>query len=179
MGSPERVMTGRTAEERTEWLQLNPGMIFTLADTIGLRHPDPGNELHGELIDTLIDLGPGATLGQRIVAFRYVFNWRQLAAGREYAQAKADYEHAVTRRVVEEMAKGSADGRRMSLGWATAIAEDAAAELKLRFLLAEKLEQSLRKFLETTDRALDNHRTDRADLRAGDRAHAQGLSGGA
>lgn len=169
----------RSVEERAGLMEANPMLAQVLVDTIGLRHPDPSHDLHAELIDTLIDLGPGATLGQRIVALRYVFNWRQLEAGREFAKAKADYEHSVQRRVVEEMAKGGPDGRKMSLGWATAIAEDAAAELKLKFLLAEKLEQSLRKFLETTDRALDNHRTDRADQRAGDRAHAQGLTGGA
>lgn len=172
-------MTTRTPEERREIMAANPMIGAALIDAIGLRTVDPADDLHGELIDTLIDLGRKATLGQRIVALRFVFNWRQLAAGREYAKAKTAYEHAVERRKVEEMATPRTDGRRMSLAWAEAIAEDAAYELKLKYLLAEKLEQSLRKFLETTDRALDNHRTDRVDQRGGDRAHADGLTGGA
>lgn len=155
-----------------------PGLAVVLRG-IGIEQPDWNDELHRKLATALAELGPGATLGQRVVAMRWIFGWEHKEAGEVFARSKADYEHAVARRVTEEMAKGQVDGRRMSLGWAQAIAEDAAYEHKLAYLLAEQRERSMRKFLDTLDAALDNHRTDRADLRAGDRASAQGYGGGA
>lgn len=154
-------------------------VAWILRDTIGLPQPNLDDPLHRRLFDAIVDAGQHASLGQRIVALRWVFNWELRDAGRTYAEAKAAYEHAVSRRVVEEQARAAAEGRKLSLGLSEAIAEDAAYTLKLQYLLAEQVERSMRKFLDTLDAAMDNHRTDRADQRAGDRASAQGYTGGA
>ncbi|KAK2701932.1 hypothetical protein QYM36_019433 [Artemia franciscana] len=146
---------------------------------IGLTDVDESSPLHMQLVDAITNAGQGATFGARVVALRYVFNWQLNDAGAVYARAKADYEHAISRRVTAEMAKGELDGRRMSLGWAQAIAEEAAYEQKLAYLLAEQRERSMRHFLQTLDASLDNFRTMRADERAADRAHSQGIGGGA
>jgi hypothetical protein len=147
-----------------------------LRATLGLGAPDLDNPLHRKLYDTVIQAGTGATLGQRVVALRYVFNWELLDAGRTFAKAKADYERAFAKAKVLALAEP-----KMSVAKAEAIAEanDEIYELKLAYLLAEQRERAMRKFLDTLDAALENHRTDRADLRAGDRASAQGYSGGA
>lgn len=150
-----------------------------LRDVVGLGSPDLSDPLHAQLFEAVVSAGVNASLGQRIVALRFVFNWELREAGRQFAEAKAAYEHAVSRRVVEEQAKAAQAGVRQSLGLAEAIAETDAYEQKLQYLLAEQRERAMRKFLETLDAALENHRTDRADMRAGDRAHAQGYSGGA
>lgn len=160
-------------------MTVHPGVAAILRDIIGLAGVDEENPLHQQLADAITNAGPGASFGARVVALRYVFNWQLNDAGAVFAKAKADYEHAVARSVTETMAKGTTDGRRMSLGWAEKIAEESAYEAKLQYLLAEQRERSMRKFLDTLDAALDNHRTDRADQRAADRASAQGFGGGA
>lgn len=166
----------RTAEELRAFVVQFPGVLDTLRDTVGLDAPDPDDELHAKLLNTLIDLGSGASFGQRIVAVRYVFNWELRAAGAEFARAKTKYEGHLTRVKVVELAKD-----KMSVAKAEILAEgsEGAYELKLQYLLAEQRERALRKFLDTLDSALDNHRTDRADQRAGDVAHRAGLTGGA
>jgi hypothetical protein len=67
----------------------------------------------------------------------------------------------------------------MTLGLAERLAMHEHYTLRLEFLIAEKREQAMRKFLDTLTAALENHRTDRADQRAADVGHARGLSGGA
>jgi hypothetical protein len=160
----------KTVEERAFILDKNPLLRELLIDTIGLRDPDPSDRLHGTLIDTLIDLGPGATLGQRVVALRYVFNWELVEAGKEFATAKTKYENLLTRQKVIELAK-----EKMSVAKAEIFAEgsDGAFELKLKYLLAEQRERAMRKFLDTLDAALENHRTDRADQRSADTYHGR------
>ncbi|ERG63504.1 hypothetical protein L332_03415 [Agrococcus pavilionensis RW1] len=148
--------------------------------TIGIVEPDlEGEPLHRELVAAIRRVGPGASQGTYLSAVRFAIVSEHLAAGRAFAEAKARYERSVSRRVVEEMAKPREDGRRMSLGWAERIADEAAYEHKLAYLVAEKREQTLRKWLEAIQGALDNFRTARADERAADAAHAQGLTGGA
>lgn len=163
-------MTAVTVAERTMLLDANPLLRDLLTDTIGLRNPDPADPLHGELIDTLIDLGPGATLGKRVIALRYVFNWHLVEAGKEFATAKTAYEGHLTRQKVIELAKD-----KMSVAKAEILAEgsDGAYELKLKHLLAEQRERAMRKFLDTLDAALENHRTDRADQRSADQYHGR------
>lgn len=155
---------------------MHPGVAAVLRDTIGLQHVDENDPLHQKLIDATLNAGSGATFGARIVALRYVFNWELLEAGRAFAEAKTAYEGHLTRQKVIELAKD-----KMSVAKAEILAEgsEGAYELKLRYLLAEQRERAMRKFLDTLDAALDNHRTDRADQRAGDRAHAGGYTGGA
>lgn len=156
--------------------ELHPGAALVLRETIGLQHPDPNDALHAELIETVLELGPGATFGQRVVALRFVFNWHLRSAGKQFATAKTAYEAHMaklkTRFLVEP---------KMSVAKAEVMAEadDESYRLKLQYLLAEQRERAMRKFLDTLEAALDNHRTDRADQRAGDRAHAQGIGGGA
>jgi len=58
-------------------------------------------------------------------------------------------------------------------------ASDEAYRLLLEYRLAEQRERAMRNFLQTIQGALDNHRTDRADQRSADRAHADGFTGGA
>lgn len=158
--------------------QIDAAVRQTLRDVIGLD-PDPADPLHVKLMETVRALGSGATYGQRIVALRFDFAWELREAGKVFAEAKTAYEHQVAVKVVEEQARAAKDGRRQSLGLAEAIAEVAAYEAKLRYLLAEKREQSMRKFLDALDAALENHRTDRADARKVDQATSQGYAGGA
>lgn len=151
-----------------------PPMFRDVLARIGIDRPDESNPLHMKLIDALRPLGPAATLGQRVVAMRWVFNWELNTAGQEYATAKTDYEHHMARVKVRQLAEP-----KMSVAKAEAIAEadEESYRLKLTYLLAEQRERSMRKFLDTLDAALDNHRTDRADRRAADTAHAQGMDG--
>lgn len=155
--------------------QFPPAFLDALR-RIGIDQPDVSNPLHVKLIDALRPLGPASTLGQRVVAMRWVFNWELNEAGKEFATAKSNYEHHMAKAKTRLLAEP-----KMSVAKAEAIAEaeDESYRLKLTYLLAEQRERSMRKFLDTLDAALDNHRTDRADARAGDTAHAQGYGGGA
>lgn len=159
--------------------EIYPGVAAILRDIIGLTDVDVENPLHVQLADAITNAGPNAPFGVRVVALRYVFNWQLNDAGAEYARAKADYEHAVARKVVEETATAAAEGRKIALGLAEKIAEVDAYDSKLTYLLAEQRERSMRNFLGTLGAALDLHRTDRSDQRAADKASAQGYGGGA
>lgn len=149
-----------------------------LREVIGLE-VIPGDELHAKLAATVHRLGPAATYGQRIVALRFDFAWELRDAGKIYGTAKADYENAIAVKVVEITERANLDGKKISLGLAQAMAERDAYDLKLAYLVAEQRERAMRKFLDALDAALENHRTDRADARGGDRAHSQGIGGGA
>lgn len=151
-------------------------VAWVLRQTVGLGEPDLTDPLHRSLFDAIVDLGQHASMGMRIVALRYVFNWELASAGSKYAKAKAAYEKRLTRRKVELLAEP-----KMSVAKAEIIAEgdDEIYRLKLEYLVAEQWERAMRNFLQTLNSALENHRTDRADMRAGDRAHAGGYSGGA
>jgi hypothetical protein len=157
---------------------IHPAVQATLRSIIGLE-ADPADELHQKLAATIKDLGPGATYGQRIVALRFDFVWELREAGKVFATSKADYENAIATKVPEIVERAALEGKKVALGLAQAMAERDAYELKLTYLVAEKREQAMRKFLDALDAALENHRTDRADARAGDRAHSQGFGGGA
>jgi len=157
-------------------LDADPRLRDALRESVGLEDPDPTDPLHAKLMDAILSLPPGASFGQRVVALRYVFNWELRAAGAEFAESKTKYEHHLTRQKILHLGT-----EKMSVAKAEILAEgsDGAYELKLRYLLAEQRERAMRKFLETLEAALDNHRTDRADQRAGDVAHRGGYSGGA
>ncbi|MBD8477602.1 hypothetical protein [Microbacterium sp. CFBP 8794] len=157
---------------------IHPAVAATLRAIIGLE-VDNTDALHQKLAATITDLGPGATYGQRIVALRFDFVWELRDAGKVYGEAKGDYEGTRSRRVVEITETALAEGRKVTLGLAEHMAEAELYELKLTYLVAEQRERAMRKFLDALDAALDNHRTDRADSRAVDRATAQGFGGGA
>ena len=142
---------------------------------IGIETPDHDDNLHRRLVDAVFNLGPGATLGQRIVAVKYVVRDEHGKAGRRFATARADHEDAVLARKIDLLQDESWKG---SATLAKDIAEHDAIDQRRVWLLAEQEERTLRKFLETIESDLENHRTDRADVRAGDRAEAHGLGGG-
>jgi len=154
--------------------QIPPALLDVLRD-IGMDAPDLAVPLHAKVVETLRRLGPGATRGMRIVALQYDFGWEHEEAGRTFAKAKADYEHFMaktkTRLLVEDPKLSVAKAE------AFAEAEDDAYRLKLEYLLAEQRERSMRQFLQTLKSDLDNHRTDRADRRIADQAHADGIGG--
>jgi hypothetical protein len=135
---------------------------------IGLE-PDPSDSLHKRVVIALRSTG-GAPLGDQLVALQFAFNGELLSAGREWADAKSKYENHVkaeaTRLRREE---------HMSATAARLAAEGAvdALEMRRRELVAEKREQAIRKYLDTFQSAMDNHRTNRADWRAVDTFHAQ------
>jgi hypothetical protein len=144
---------------------------------IGLDEPDLEVPLHAKLINTLHRLGPAATKGQRLTALRFDFAWELEEAGRVFARAKTDYEAYVDRKTV----KLRAEGEKITRAEAEQIAraDDRAYELKLTYLMAEQRERAMRNFLSTIQSAQDDARTDRADARAGNLAHAHGHDGGA
>lgn len=151
-----------------------PEDIMAGLRNIGLHYPDPKNPLHRRLVDAL-HRTRGATWGTQLVALQFEFNWEHVEAGREFAQAKTDYEHRIDVETVRLMANPVAGSKPMSRAQAeqTARAQDATYQLQLTYLLAEKREQSMRKFLDTLKNALENHRTDRADWRAADSEHGR------
>jgi len=154
---------------------LEPWLLDQLRN-VGLENPSPTDPLHVRLVNTLHRLGPGQTSGSYLVALRFDFNWFLQDAGREFAQAKTDYEHHVDRAAVKARAEGEKSGE-MAVRMANAT--DEAYTLLLKYRLAEQRERSMRKFLDTIGSAMDNWRTSRADERAADRSHADGYSGGA
>lgn len=159
-------------------MTVHPGVAAILRDIIGLDEVDEANPLHQQLADAITNAGPAASFGARVVALRYVFNWQLLDAGKVFATAKADYERYIDRETVRLRATGEKPPTRAEAEQ-IARASDRAYELHLAYLVAEQRERAMRNFLNTLESALDNHRTDRADQRAADRASAQGFGGGA
>lgn len=154
------------------------GLAEVLLD-IGMAEPDMTVPLHVKLIDAMRRLGPHATHGARVVAMRYIFNWELDAAGSLFAEAKTKYETFIDRETLRLRATDDSGKLSRVEAEQMARASDRAYDLKLTYLTAEQRERSMRNFLVTLEKDLDNHRTDRADWRAADRAHAQGLDGGA
>ncbi|ALX66827.1 hypothetical protein [Microbacterium sp. XT11] len=159
-------------------MTVHPGVAAILRDIIGLDQVDEENPLHRQLADAITNAGPGASFGARVVALRYVFNWQLLDAGQAFAKAKAAYERYIDVETVRLRATGEKPPSRAEAEQ-IARASDRAYELHLAYLVAEQRERAMRNFLQTLESALDNHRTDRADQRAADRASAQGFGGGA
>lgn len=162
-------------------MSVHPGVATILRDIIGLTDVDEDNPLHMQLVDAITNAGPVASFGARVVALRYVFNWQLLDAGERFAKAKADYERFIDTETVKLRGTAAARGEKTTRAEAEQIARasDRAYELHLAYLVAEQRERAMRNFLQTLESALDNHRTDRADQRAADRASAQGYGGGA
>jgi hypothetical protein len=159
----------------TDW-NPSPGQLEALRDMTGITNPNPDDPLHAAVINALAQAGPGSSYGQRVVALRWVFGWELRDAGVKYATAKADYERLVAKKKIVWLSEPG-----MSVAKAGVLAEgdDDVYASKLAYLTAENRERAARKFLDTLSAALDNHRTDRADLRAADQAHAHGFDGGA
>lgn len=150
-----------------------PPLLLQFLRDIGIDQPDMGVPLHARLVGTVRRLGPGASFGARLAAVRFDFNWELEDAGRVFAKAKTDFETFIDRETVR--LRASAEKMSRAEAEQIARASDRAYELKLQFLLAEQRERAMRNFLLTIQSALDNHRTDRADARAADNAHAGGV----
>lgn len=152
---------------------LTPDIVAGLR-AIGLHQPNPTDPLHVRLVDALRRTR-GASWGNQLVALKFEFNWEHVEAGRLFAQAKVDYEHHIDIETVRLQATAQPNGKFLTRAAAEQVARasDQAYQLQLQFLLAEKREQSMRKFLDTLSSALDNHRTDRADQRATDLEHGR------
>lgn len=151
--------------------ELAPDIAVRLKE-IGLHQPDPTDPLHVRLVNALARTR-GATLGNQLVAVKFEFNWELKDAGERFATAKAAYEHYLDVETVRLRATTTVGVKQLSRLEAEQIARAGDWAYELQFLLAEQRERAMRKFLDTLSSALDNHRTDRADLRASDTEHAR------
>lgn len=154
-----------------EWVQLR------VLDLVGLRALDMADSLHVDIARSVYELGAGASDGTVLQRVRWHFAWHLRDAGEVFATAKRDYERHVDRETVRLRATGEKPPSRAEAEQ-IARASDEAYELHLKFLLAEQRERAMRKFLDAIASAIDLHRTDRADSRKADAAHASGFGGG-
>ena len=149
--------------------------IVQFLHRVGIDTPDANVRLHVRLVSALRDVGPGRPLGAQIAAARYVVRDEHGRAGRALATARAEHEDLVLARKIE-LLQGE---EKMTVALAKDMAEHEAIEHRRTWLRAEQDERTLREFLKALADDLDNHQTDRADQRAGDRAEAHGVGGGA
>ena len=152
-------------------------VVDRLAQLTGIRQLDLDDTLHRELALDVYELGSGATDGAVLQRLRWRFAWHLKQAGETLAKSRLAYEAHVDRRTVELRAGEKPPSR--AEAEQIARAEDPAYTAKLAYLLAEQRERAMRKFLDAIESAIDLHRTERADARAADRAHAGGYGGGA
>lgn len=154
-----------------EWVQAR---VLSL---VGVRTLDMTDPLHVDIARSVYELGQGSADGVVLQRIRWHFAWYLRDAGEVFARAKLGFESYVDKETVRLRATGEKTSRVEAEQIAKA--SDAAYELHLKFLLAEQAERAMRKFLDAVDSAIELHRTDRADARKADAAHAQGYSGGA
>lgn len=147
-----------------------------LIELVGLDRPDQNEPLHVELVNAIYRTRTKHH-GDQITAVRFVFNWRQLEAGKRKGTLKAEYAKVIDFGTTRLLMEAAAEGRKLSRAEAEqrVRATDEAFKMHLDMLLAEHEEQSMRKFLDTLDSATETWRTGRADDRAGDTAHARGF----
>lgn len=148
---------------------LNP-RIAAVLETVGIHRPDPDDALHRALADAVART-LGGSYGAQLIAMRFEVAQFLRDAGEAYATAKAKYEHHIASTTVREVA---AHKTSRALAQQMAEGSDDGHRLLLELLVAEKREQWLRKLLDTFAAAGDNHRTDRADMRAADQFQAHG-----
>jgi len=142
---------------------------------VGIEAPDPEIAIHRRIVLALRDVGPARPLGAQLAAVRYVVRDEHAKAGERLATARAEHEEKVLDRKIE-LLQGA---EKVSVALAKDIAERDAIEHRRTWLRAEQEERTLRQFLQAIADDLENHRTDRADQRVGDRAEASGLGGAA
>lgn len=155
--------------EVTDRPVLDPQIAYVLA-TVGIHRPDHMDPLHRALADAVARTKSGS-YGAQLIAMRFEVAQLLREAGEGYAKAKAKYEHHIASTTVREVA---ANKTSRALAQQMAEASDDGHRLLLELLVAEKREQWLRKLLDTFAAAGDNHRTDRADMRAADQFQAAG-----
>lgn len=153
-----------------------------LLGLVGLRSLDMADALHVDLAKSVHELGAGAQDGPVLQRLRWHFAWHLRDAGETYARARADHDHLIDRMTVRLRAESAKDGGKpLSRAEAEQIAraEDDTYTAHLGLLMAEQRERFCRKALDAIDSAIELFRTQRADERAADRAHASELTGGA
>lgn len=149
--------------------------ISSFLTRVGIEAPDPKIAIHRRIVTALRDVGPARPLGAQLAAVRYVVRDEHGRAGERLSTARAEHEEKVLDRKIE-LLQGE---EKVTVALAKDIAERDAIEERRVWLRAEQEERTLREFLKAIADDLDNHRTDRADLRSGDRAEASGIGGGA
>ena len=142
---------------------------------VGIEAPSPDIAIHRRIVTALRDVGPARPLGAQLAAVRYVVRDEHARAGERLATARAEHEEQVLGRKIE-LLQGA---EKVSVALAKDIAERDAIGFRRTWLRAEQEERTLREFLKAISDDLAMHQTDRADLRAGDRAEASGLGGAA
>lgn len=159
-----------------EWETYQPPveLLQLLVETVGIQQYDGRDILHRRLIKTLADLGRGASVGDRIAACRLVVTWELREAAHWAKTGKANYDNAVSLRVLQLTEEARVKGRKIGESIARRTAETENFDDRMMYLQQEARATAMRHLLSALESALDNHRTDRADLRAGDRAHAGG-----
>lgn len=163
-----------------EWDPPLPEHILTrVRALVGLDRPNQNDALHVRLVNTVVRTW-AMSPGQQLSAVRFDFNWCLLEAGKRKSTLKADYDRLVDRETTRMVAAAEAENRKLSRREAEqrVTGTDEAYNLKLAQLLAEHEEQSMRKFLDTIDGAIETWRTDQANRRAADTAEARGFGGG-
>jgi hypothetical protein len=155
---------------------LPPDVLSRLRELVGLLDPDPTVELHRNLARAVYRTR-NKSHGDQLIAVRLVFNWAQLDAGKRKAVAKAAYDKLVDQGTTKLLMEAAAGSKRLSRKEAEqrVQASDEAYTLKLESLVVEHEEQSYRKFLETLSGGTSTWQTHRADDRAADVDHANGI----
>lgn len=151
--------------EALELRQVRQGMFL-----IRLAEVDLADRLHQRLIQALQACGPAATDGELITAMRFVFGHEMSLAGDESALAKVSAERMLA---VESAQIHRESG--VPLSAAKRLVEADARYWDWRERAERQLQRQryCREMLHSLQAALDNHRTDRADMRAADQWHAQ------
>jgi hypothetical protein len=145
--------------------------ISHFLNRLGIEHPSPDVHLHTRMVSALRDVGPTRPLGARIAAVRYVVRAEHERAGLALAEARATHEDKVRDRKIELLR----DPEKRTVALINELAGDAAKTERRAWLRAEQQERTLREFMKALADDLEAHRSDRADARSGDRAHADGV----
>lgn len=146
-----------------------PADIVVELERIGIFKPDPSDEFHQKLVAALFRTRGGSD-GARLVALQWVLNWDLGRAGREYADARAEYETEMAKLIVKFRDGGEKSG---AMCEKRAEATDEIRALNLRYRLAEQLERLARKRLDTIKNQIEVWRSENADRRTADQFQAR------
>lgn len=127
---------------------------------IGLDTPSPGVRLHVELVNSVLEIGPGASEGKYITAMRFRFSWAKRTVGTQLAEARTDYEVTAARKKAALMLVNGFSGAKAQ---AVVDGDDEICQLMLAYRLVEVKEQAVRKFLDACDAAMEVWRAGRPD----------------
>lgn len=148
---------------------LDPDILERLERFVGLTRPDASEPLHVELVRTLRRV-KGMPDGVQLAALRFVFNWELHTIGKEFVTAKSNYEHYLDKEKMKFMVEKNFSATKATT---YANATDEAYTLLLKYRLAEQRAQSMRKFLDTLNVAVEVWRSVNANERRADFAHAK------